>query len=97
MVSFDTEVEEQIKVIKTNTPPKRKPVPAPRRSVTQRVTAPIDQYIPMPLKDLQREKLIKEIACKPSQRKELCKITAAMDLEIMDMNRQLTHLENSPE
>lgn len=91
MISMEEEPE-IIKVIKMITPSKKKPVPAPRKSLQKRVD-PITPYVPTPLKDLRREKLVQRIACKRNQRNELRKIVSAMDLKLAEMGKELTALE----
>lgn len=92
VITMEDEEQDTIKVVKIVTPPKRtKSIPAPRKSVNKKALTP---YVPTLLKDLQRQKLMQRISCKRSQRNELRKITAAMDIELAEMSKELTALEH---
>lgn len=84
---------EIIKITKVVTPTRR-PIPAPRGSLKRCVMRVAEnKYIRTPLVDVKEKELLIKLKCKRSQRNELKKIAAAMDLEIQALAQELKHLQ----
>lgn len=94
-VKEDPEEPQIIRLTKLVTPLKKKPTLAPRKTVKQRLAKEAENvYIPTPLNELKERELMTQIKCKRSQRDELTKIAAAIDLEIHGLNKTLQKLRD---
>lgn len=74
-VKDDPEELQVIRITKIVTPSKKKPTPAPRKTVGQKLEKKAENiYIPIPLRELKKRQLFTQIQCKRSQSKELRKL-----------------------